>query len=86
MVAVHPQPDTPSFPSTMSLQINLTGRDLAKAYQDVLNAQGVDWALFTYERGTNDLKLQSTGDGGLEELQDEFADGRCVFVYIPSST
>ena len=60
----------------MSLQINLTGRDLAEAYEKVLNAQDIDWALFTYEKGTNDLKLQSTGDGGLEELQEEFADGR----------
>ena len=62
----------------MSLQVNLSGRDLAKAYQDVLNAQGIDWAIFTYEKGTNDLKLQSTGDGGLEELEDEFSDGRYV--------
>ena len=60
----------------MSLQINLTGRDLSQAYQDVLDARGIDWALFTYEKGTNDLKLQSTGDGGLEELEDEFSDGR----------
>ena len=60
----------------MSLQINLTGRDLAQAYQDVLNARDIDWALFTYEKGTNDLKLQSTGDGGLEELEEEFSDGR----------
>ena len=62
--------------AAMSLQINLTGRDLSQAYQDVLDARGIDWALFTYEKGTNDLKLQSTGDGGLEELEDEFSDGR----------
>ena len=62
--------------AVMSLQINLTGRDLSQAYQDVLDARGIDWALFTYEKGTNDLKLQSTGDGGLEELEDEFSDGR----------
>ena len=60
----------------MSLQINLSGRELAQAYQDVLNANGIDWALFTYEKGTNDLRLQNTGDGGLEELEDEFSDGR----------
>ena len=48
----------------MSLQVNLTGTDIKKAYQDVLNQQEIDWALFTYEKGSNDLKLQSTGDGG----------------------
>lgn len=65
-----------SLTTTMSLQINLTGRDLLQAYQDVLDAKGIDWALFTYEKGTNDLKLQATGDGGLEELEEEFSDGR----------
>ena len=63
----------------MSLQVNLTGTDIAKAYQDVVNQNGIDWALFTYEKGTNDLKLQSSGDGGLEELEDEFSDGRFVY-------
>lgn len=66
----------------MSLQINLAGRDLLQAYQDVLDAKGIDWALFTYEKGTNDLKLQATGDGGLEELEEEFSDGRCVVSHF----
>jgi drebrin-like protein len=62
----------------MSLQINLSSRDIAQAYQDVLNARGIDWAIFAYEKGSNDLKVQATGDGGLEELQEEFSDGRLV--------
>ena len=62
----------------MSLQVNLSSRDILQAYQDVLNANGIDWALFTYEKGSNDLKVQSTGSGGLEELEEEFSDGRCV--------
>ena len=60
----------------MSLQVNLSSRDILQAYQDVLNARGIDWALFAYERGSNDLKVQSTGSGGLEELEEEFSDGR----------
>jgi hypothetical protein len=62
----------------MSLQVNLSSRDINDAYLNVLNSRGIDWALFTYEGGTNDLKVQSTGDGGLEELEEEFSDGRCV--------
>ena len=62
----------------MSLQLNITGPDVYKAYQDVLNQNGIDWAIFTYDRGTNDLKLQNIGNGGLEELQEEFSDGRWV--------
>lgn len=60
----------------MSLQVNLASRDIKDAYQKVVNADGIDWALFTYEKGTNDLKVQSTGSGGLEELEEEFSDGR----------
>ena len=66
----------------MSLQINLSSREIANAYQDVINGNGIDWAIFTYEGGTNDLKVQSTGNGGLEELEEEFSDGRYAFALI----
>lgn len=60
----------------MSRNINLSNSELDPAYRRVLNAQGIDWVLFTYEKGSNDLKVQSTGDGGLEQLEPEFSDGR----------
>ena len=62
--------------TSMSLQINLSNGSLKVAYLDVLTNQGIDWAIFTYEKGTNDLKVQATGNGGLEELEEEFSDGR----------
>lgn len=62
----------------MSLQVNLSSKALSDAYHDVLNNRGINWALFTYEKGSNDLKVQSKGNGGLEELEEEFSDGRCV--------
>jgi hypothetical protein len=60
----------------MSHQINLSSRDILPTYQNVLNANGIDWVLFTYDGTSNDLKVQSTGDGGLDELKDEFSGGR----------
>ena len=60
----------------MSLLVNLSNRDLKDAYDNIVNQRGIDWAIFTYEGGTNDLKVQATGNGGLEELQEEFSDGR----------
>ena len=57
----------------MSLQVNLSSKELFTAYQDVINANGIDWAIFTYDKGSNDLKVQSTGDGGLDELEEEFS-------------
>lgn len=65
----------------MSLQINLSSTDIKDAYLKVLNDQGIDWAIFTYEKGTNDLKVQATGDGGLEELEEEFSDGRIQYAF-----
>jgi len=63
-------------PRVMSLQVNLSSREIYDAYQDVVNARDIDWALFTYEKGSNDLKVQTTGSGGLEELGEEFSDGK----------
>lgn len=68
----------------MSLQVNLSSPDIAKAYNDVVNSRGIDWAIFTYDKGSNDLKVQGTGDGGLEELEEEFSDGKYVcFAHQP---
>ncbi|EJD08583.1 uncharacterized protein FOMMEDRAFT_117069 [Fomitiporia mediterranea MF3/22] len=66
----------------MSLQVNITGADIARAYQDVLNQSGIDWALFTYDKGTNNLKLEDKGDGGLEELEEKFKDGRIQYAFV----
>ena len=68
----------------MSLQVNLSSREINDAYQNVVAGKSIDWAVFTYDKGTNDLKVQSTGDGGLEELQEEFSDGRSV-VSLPAA-
>lgn len=68
----------------MSLQVNLSSKEINDAYQNVVAAKGIDWAVFTYDKGTNDLKVQSTGDGGLEELQEEFSDGRSA-IFRPAA-
>lgn len=80
MHRIPPTSDSLTRDTTMSLQINLSSTELKQAYLSVLNAQAdVDWTIFTYEKGTNDLKVQATGSGGLEELGEEFMDGRSVF-------
>jgi hypothetical protein len=66
----------------MSLQVNLSSKEINQAYQDVVNANNIDWLILTYEKGSNDLKVQATGDGGLEELEEEFSDGRYVSRYL----
>ncbi|KAK5821675.1 hypothetical protein F5H01DRAFT_274849 [Linnemannia elongata] len=72
----------------MSLQVNFTtyGHELKAAYEDILrpvNPQsGNNWALFGYDKGTNDLKVLGQGSGGLEELEDEFADGKIQYAFV----
>ncbi|KAG0227524.1 hypothetical protein BGW42_002916 [Actinomortierella wolfii] len=69
----------------MSLQVNFTthGKDLRVTYEDILNSSSAnDWALFGYDKGTNDLKVLGTGSGGLEELQDEFVDGKIQYAFV----
>ncbi|KAG0321865.1 hypothetical protein BGZ97_010019, partial [Linnemannia gamsii] len=72
----------------MSLQVNFTthGHELKAAYEDILrpvNPQGGNnWALFGYDKGTNDLKVLGQGSGGLEELEDEFADGKIQYAFV----
>ncbi|KAJ3539757.1 hypothetical protein NMY22_g4593 [Coprinellus aureogranulatus] len=60
----------------MSLQVNISSKEIAEAYENVVNGNGINWAIFTYAGASNDLKVQATGDGGLEELEEEFSDGR----------
>ncbi|KAF9134510.1 hypothetical protein BGW39_006775 [Mortierella sp. 14UC] len=72
----------------MSLQVNFTthGHQLKAAYEDILrpvNSQGANnWALFGYDKGTNDLKVLGQGSGGLEELEEEFADGKIQYAFV----
>jgi drebrin-like protein len=66
----------------MSLALNLRSPYLTTAYRSVLDGNpDTNWALFTYQ-GANELRVQGTGSGGLEELEEEFSDGRSVSTPI----
>ncbi|KAF9571059.1 hypothetical protein EC968_001043 [Mortierella alpina] len=72
----------------MSLQVNFTahGHDLRAAYEAILRPADPktsdNWAMFGYDKGTNDLKVLGQGNGGLEELEDEFADGKIQYAFV----
>ncbi|KAK3843474.1 MAG: hypothetical protein J3R72DRAFT_440908 [Linnemannia gamsii] len=72
----------------MSLQVSFTthGHDLKATYESILrptNPQNSNnWAMFGYDKGTNDLKVLGQGDGGLEELEDEFMDGKIQYAFV----
>ncbi|OBZ86895.1 Drebrin-like protein B [Choanephora cucurbitarum] len=68
----------------MSHHVNFSthGKELDAAYQAVISEQDdTNWLIYAYDKGTYDLRVQATGDGGLEELSDEFSDGKVQFAY-----
>ncbi|KAJ8331831.1 hypothetical protein BDV3_004651 [Batrachochytrium dendrobatidis] len=67
-----------------STQVNLStySNDISAAYASVLSEQdSCNWAIFSYDKGGNDLKLFGSGDGGLEELSDEFEEGKIQYAF-----
>jgi hypothetical protein len=67
----------------MSLQVGFSAhsKELKSAYEQVIdNNSSVNWLIYTYDKGANDLKVQATGEGGLEELSEEFIDGRIQYA------
>ncbi|XP_041065557.1 drebrin-like b isoform X2 [Carcharodon carcharias] len=66
----------------MALNLSRNGPALQAAYRDVVNDKtATDWALFTYEGNSNDLRLAATGDGGLEELVEELNSGKVMYAF-----
>ncbi|CDZ97972.1 Drebrins and related actin binding proteins [Phaffia rhodozyma] len=65
------------------MNVNLSSRSLLDAYNQVVSGDpNTSWTIFTYDRGTNDLKVQDSGSGGLEEVADEFRDGRIQYAFV----
>ncbi|NP_001080114.1 drebrin-like protein A [Xenopus laevis] len=66
----------------MSVNLSKNGAALQGAYKDVLDEKTkTDWALYTYEGNSNDIRLAETGDGGLEELVEELSSGKVMYAF-----
>nr|CAB3236282.1 drebrin-like protein [Phallusia mammillata] len=67
----------------MSVSFFAHKQALLDAYNDVINDKtDTDWALFTYEGNKNELKVQGTGDEGLDELESEFNSGKIMYAFV----
>ncbi|XP_014823623.1 PREDICTED: drebrin-like protein B, partial [Poecilia mexicana] len=68
--------------TTMAVNLSKNGSALMAAYKKVVDAKSdTDWALFTYEGNSNDLRLAETGGGGLEELVEELNSGKVMYAF-----
>ncbi|XP_077418245.1 drebrin-like b isoform X3 [Vanacampus margaritifer] len=66
----------------MAVNLSKNGPALTTAYKEVVNEKSdTNWALFTYEGNSNDIRLAETGDGGLEELVEELNSGKVMYAF-----
>ncbi|XP_077645409.1 drebrin-like protein isoform X2 [Lonchura striata] len=66
----------------MALNLAKNGRALQEAYGSVVAAGSrTDWALFTYEGNSNDLRVAGSGDGGLQEMVEELNSGKVMYGF-----
>ncbi|XP_041855338.1 drebrin-like b isoform X2 [Melanotaenia boesemani] len=66
----------------MAVNLSKNGPALTAAYKEVVDEKSnTNWALFTYEGNSNDIRLAETGDGGLEELVEELNSGKVMYAF-----
>ncbi|XP_028909094.1 drebrin isoform X2 [Ornithorhynchus anatinus] len=64
--------------------VSFSGHRLAllAAYQEVIREESpADWALYTYEDDSDDLKLAASGGGGLQELSGHFENQKVMYGF-----
>ncbi|UTT88876.1 hypothetical protein NDA17_001809 [Ustilago hordei] len=64
----------------MSLNVNLSSSAIRDAYEKVLDG-AKDYLVLTYEKGSNDLRVQVVENGDLDDLNEEFSDGRIQYAF-----
>uniref|UniRef100_A0A6B2E571 Putative actin binding protein 1 n=1 Tax=Phlebotomus kandelakii TaxID=1109342 RepID=A0A6B2E571_9DIPT len=67
----------------MTVNLSKNREAIVAAWQDVLDDKtDTDWALFGYEGQTNDLKVVATGNGGLDELNEDLNTGKIMYAFV----
>ncbi|XP_074494476.1 drebrin-like b isoform X12 [Sebastes fasciatus] len=66
----------------MAVNLSKNGPALSSAFGEVVDEKSsTNWALFTYEGNSNDIRLAEKGDGGLEELVEELNSGKVMYAF-----
>lgn len=56
--------------------------ELNDSFNDLISSSSsTNWIMFTYDKGTNNLKLHSSGTKGLPELEEEFDQGKVQYAF-----
>ncbi|XP_062269590.1 drebrin-like a isoform X2 [Platichthys flesus] len=66
----------------MAVNLSKNGAALMAAYKEVVDGKtNTNWALFTYEGNSNEIRLAEKGDGGLEEMVEELNSGKVMYAF-----
>ncbi|KAJ2891345.1 actin binding protein, partial [Coemansia aciculifera] len=68
----------------MSSNVDLSAHanEILSTHQRIVGKDdSISWAVYGFDRGGNALNVQAQGSGGLEELADEFDDGKVQFGF-----
>uniref|UniRef100_H3D7W1 Drebrin-like a n=1 Tax=Tetraodon nigroviridis TaxID=99883 RepID=H3D7W1_TETNG len=66
----------------MAVNLSKNGSELMAAYREVVDCKSnTNWALFTYEGNSNDVRLAEKGGGGLEEMVEELNSGKVMYAF-----
>ncbi|KAF5923720.1 hypothetical protein HPG69_019508 [Diceros bicornis minor] len=66
----------------MAANLSRNGPALQEAYVRVVTEKSpTNWALFTYEGNSNDIRVAGTGEGGLEEMVEELNSGKVMYAF-----
>ncbi|KAM5273297.1 drebrin-like protein [Ctenodactylus gundi] len=66
----------------MAANLSRNGPALQEAYQRVVDEKSpTDWALFTYEGNSNDIRVAGMGEDGLEEMVEELNSGKVMYAF-----
>ncbi|XP_041667415.1 drebrin-like protein B [Cheilinus undulatus] len=66
----------------MAVNLSKNGAALMAAYKEVVDGRSdTNWALFTYEGNSNDIRLAEKGEGGLEEMVEELNSGKVMYAF-----
>ncbi|XP_043647902.1 drebrin-like protein [Drosophila teissieri] len=67
----------------MAVSFEKNRAQIVAAWKDVLDDKSdTNWSLFGYEGQTNELKVVGTGDGGVEELNEDLNSGKIMYAFV----
>lgn len=64
------------------VNFSMFAKELNETYKSILDENNpINWGIFSYDRTSNNLKLESKGNDGLEGLREEWDEGKIQYAF-----